>query len=57
MFCSFKMIFLFDALQEGLPVRLKGIHVLNTASFVDHLMRLIKPFLNKELQKLVCKII
>lgn len=46
--------FLLDALQEGLPVRLKGIHVLNTAAFVDHLMRLIKPFLSKELQKLVC---
>ncbi|PNF19141.1 hypothetical protein B7P43_G09788 [Cryptotermes secundus] len=39
--------------QEGLPVRLKGIHVLNTAAFVDHLMRLIKPFLSKELQKLI----
>lgn len=36
-----------------MPVRLKAIHVLNTISVIDQIMYLIKPFMNKELQKLV----
>lgn len=39
--------------QEGLPVRLKAIHVLNTISVMDHLMYLIKPFMNRELLKMI----
>ncbi|GFG35174.1 hypothetical protein Cfor_12750 [Coptotermes formosanus] len=39
--------------QEGLPVRLKAIHVLNSISVIEHLMYLIKPFMNKELLKLI----
>lgn len=47
------------SLQEGLPVRLKGIHVLNTQSIVDKIMMLIKPFMKKELLSMVstCRII
>jgi hypothetical protein len=40
-------------LQEGLPVRLKGIHVLNTQSIVDKIMILVKPFMKKELLSMV----
>lgn len=39
--------------QEGLPVRLKGIHVLNTQSIVDKIMMLVKPFMKKELLSMV----
>ena len=35
-------------LQEALPVRLKKIHVYNAGQFVNTLMNLVKPFLNKE---------
>ncbi|XP_069679999.1 alpha-tocopherol transfer protein-like isoform X3 [Periplaneta americana] len=40
-------------LQEGLPVRLKAIHILNVMSIMDYIMSVIKPFLSKELLKLV----
>ncbi|XP_017777262.1 PREDICTED: alpha-tocopherol transfer protein-like [Nicrophorus vespilloides] len=36
-------------LQEGLPVKLKEIHVLNTAYFIDKLMAIIKPLMKKEI--------
>ncbi|XP_025829893.1 alpha-tocopherol transfer protein-like isoform X2 [Agrilus planipennis] len=34
--------------QEAHPVRLKQIHIINTPSFVDKMMLLIKPFLKNE---------
>ncbi|KAE9526635.1 hypothetical protein AGLY_013283 [Aphis glycines] len=43
----------FTFIQEGLPVRLQGIHVLNTQSIVDKIMMLLKPFMKKELLSMV----
>ncbi|XP_059054821.1 alpha-tocopherol transfer protein-like [Achroia grisella] len=38
----------FQYTQEALPVRTKGIHVLNTEPIVDKLTLLIKPFMDKK---------
>ncbi|KAF5284627.1 hypothetical protein FQA39_LY16985 [Lamprigera yunnana] len=40
-------------LQEALPVRLKGIHCINTAPFIDTAITIVKPFLKKELINLL----
>ncbi|XP_044000943.1 alpha-tocopherol transfer protein-like isoform X2 [Aphidius gifuensis] len=39
----------FEYLQDGLPVRLKAIHVLNAVWFMDKVLALIKPFMKREL--------
>ncbi|XP_066583297.1 alpha-tocopherol transfer protein-like [Prorops nasuta] len=39
----------FEYLQEGMPVRLKSIHVLNAVWFMDKILSLIRPFMMKEL--------
>ncbi|XP_012252557.1 alpha-tocopherol transfer protein-like [Athalia rosae] len=39
----------FEYLQEGLPVRLKGIHVLNAVWFMDKILSLVRPFMKREL--------
>lgn len=39
--------------QEGLPVNMKGIHVMNVTSFFDKVLLLLKPFLRKEVLKMV----
>lgn len=39
----------FEYLQEGLPVRLKGIHVLNAVWFMDKVLSLVRPFMKREL--------
>ncbi|XP_050537211.1 alpha-tocopherol transfer protein-like [Daktulosphaira vitifoliae] len=44
---SLRKFFIF--IQEGIPVRLKGIHVLNSHALIDKIMVLIKPFMKKEL--------
>lgn len=43
----------FQYIQEGNPIRLKGIHVVNTLPIIDKIMFMIKPFMNKELLELV----
>ncbi|XP_043289592.1 alpha-tocopherol transfer protein-like [Venturia canescens] len=39
----------FEYLQEGLPVRLKAIHVLNVVWFMDKVLSLVRPFMKREL--------
>ncbi|XP_055528172.1 alpha-tocopherol transfer protein-like [Wyeomyia smithii] len=36
-------------IQEALPIRLKGVHLINVVPFIDTIMMMIKPFLKKEL--------
>ncbi|XKL64339.1 hypothetical protein PGB90_004425 [Kerria lacca] len=43
----------FSYVQEGLPVRLKAIHVLNTRPIIDKIMLLVRPFMKKELLNMI----
>ncbi|CAH1711992.1 alpha-tocopherol transfer protein-like [Aphis gossypii] len=38
-------------LQDGLPARLKAIHTINTAPFIDMITSMTKPFMKKELSE------
>lgn len=40
-------------IQDAHPARLKGIHVLNTASFIQHVMRLVLPMIKSPMMELV----
>ncbi|XP_053994005.1 uncharacterized protein LOC128884565 [Hylaeus volcanicus] len=40
-------------LQEAIPVRLKGIHFINTPSVMDLIMNMAKPFMKKELWSMI----
>ena len=41
----------FQYLQEGVPGKLKAIHILNVVSFFDKILSLIKPFMKAEILK------
>ncbi|XP_058821907.1 alpha-tocopherol transfer protein-like [Topomyia yanbarensis] len=43
----------FHYLQDGLPARLKAIHVLNAVSFFDKILYIIKPFIHAEILKML----
>lgn len=43
----------FEYLQDGMPVRLKAIHVLNAVWFMDKIIALIRPFMKRELYEMV----
>uniref|UniRef100_A0A182JKZ8 Uncharacterized protein n=1 Tax=Anopheles atroparvus TaxID=41427 RepID=A0A182JKZ8_ANOAO len=36
-------------IQEGLPIRMKGLHLVNVVPFIDRIMTMIRPFIKKEL--------
>ncbi|KAK9754128.1 CRAL/TRIO domain [Popillia japonica] len=40
-------------IQEAHPARLKSIHILNTANFINHIMRLITPMIKSEILNIV----
>lgn len=40
-------------LQEGLPVRLKGMHFMNTSAVMDVILNMMKPFMKKELMDML----
>lgn len=40
--------------QEALPAKLKAIHVMNTASFFDKILFLLKPFIKADILEMVC---
>lgn len=47
---NFDLYFVF---KDGLPVRLKEVHVLNAGSLVTMLFNIIKPFMRSNLMSLV----
>ncbi|XP_055590423.1 uncharacterized protein LOC129742540 [Uranotaenia lowii] len=40
-------------LQEGMPIRLKGIHLTHVVPFIDKILMIIKPFMHKDLLDLL----
>ena len=43
----------FHYLQDGLPAKLKAIHVMNVVSFFDKILYIIKPFIHAEILNVV----
>ncbi|XP_018301137.1 alpha-tocopherol transfer protein [Mycetomoellerius zeteki] len=42
-----------EFIQEGIPVRLKGIYVVNAVWFMDKLIALVRPFIKEELFEII----
>jgi len=42
-----------EYIQEGMPVRLKAIHILNVVWFMDKILALIRPFMKREFYEMV----
>ncbi|EZA50388.1 alpha-tocopherol transfer protein-like isoform X2 [Ooceraea biroi] len=42
-----------EYLQDGLPVRLKAIHILNVVWFMDKILALLRPFMKREFYELL----
>uniref|UniRef100_A0A182JQ25 CRAL-TRIO domain-containing protein n=1 Tax=Anopheles christyi TaxID=43041 RepID=A0A182JQ25_9DIPT len=38
---------------EGLPIRLKGLHLTNVVPFIDRIMTMVRPFMKKELLEML----
>ncbi|KAJ3663849.1 hypothetical protein Zmor_008070 [Zophobas morio] len=45
--------FMIDHLQEGIPIRLKSIHMVNTPSFMDKIMAILKPLMSSKLFEMI----
>lgn len=43
----------FAYLQDGVPGKLRAIHVLNAVYFIDKILSMIKPFMNAEVSRCV----
>lgn len=50
-FVSMKKCMLY--VQDAMPIRLKGIHIINTTPVMEIVYNMIKPFIKEELKKLV----
>lgn len=46
----------FRYMQEGLPAKLKSIHVLNASTIIKTVMAIIKPFVKTGILEKVCRI-
>ncbi|XP_047358969.1 alpha-tocopherol transfer protein-like isoform X2 [Vespa velutina] len=44
---------LFEYVQEGMPIRLKAIHVINVVGFMDKILSILKPFMNSEILEML----
>lgn len=44
---------LFEYVQEGMPVRLKAIHIINVVGFMDKFLSIVRPFVNSEIFEMV----
>lgn len=43
----------FEYLQEGMPVRLKAIHIVNVVWFMDKVLALLRPFMKREFYEML----
>ncbi|KAL2715238.1 alpha-tocopherol transfer protein-like isoform X2 [Vespula squamosa] len=43
----------FEYVQEGMPIRLKVIHIINVVGFMDKILSIMKPFMNSEILEML----